>query len=884
MSVSQEVANLTTAVDDLTSAVNVKKATLDQKVVDATNQANRSDSEADRSRDEANRSRNEANRSEVEANRSRDEANTAEAHKNTALNYRDQAVATVTVGQGSIPAEAGKVPVADQNAKIDYDYLPLAEPLAAIAASTIEGESKDLEEFFHERVQDAEIDGIQDELSHIDQELERIEDKIDDIEPGIPPVYKGLIEQDFLVGGFSSAYNAEIMRGMGGSGLYVNRNYSIDDGFQGKFRPFTAGSTQLHQHNHPNYYRMIGLGEQSAIVNGYYVRTTHNDPRLVDQDANELNAPPIPADVLAKPTGVSINGSNQTIIDTAGDTQARYFRNQFTDHLDDCRLDLIYMEVWLQKLTVDGTLDDASLSFRHSENADTLRSLLNSSEKLNFSGAKDTPENGSFRSGMITFVDEDGTPNFAFVTYRLRATSVGKPSSRIPKETYTEGDVTPQINFGVVGAAFGGTHGHALPVPLTADEVNTIMAGTPLYVETGYNKAEGSPEEEDHSHLWELVKTGNNTITGRSLGARHSVGQPMHEFLAVNPSSIPAIPSYRKADGTYSNSPVIWNTAVQPHVHPLDVKVVQDRFPFDLYKAVNHIIDNDNRYKLVKDQLELGRLRQSNPNATWKDLAESNFARFHLDESDMRVICESVWGLDGAGAYIPEDINSYGSVYSTYDPANPSDRLNMARYNRVYNYGAAGASGRSSARRGFSDPTLYVAKTTQSNVVEGYTWMIPIELVVRAPVEIWNPWDLRLIEGRPNSTNSSGSGNSRTDPWNAAFTQLWYSLLPPGFFNSVNGDPADTSTGGKWIMSNDGNAYQAENSGIWVKYSNAGDYRDQNGNPYSTVFRQRVVIAPVWHEFTYGNVQLENFKDTVKGALKELRAGTLSDEDIDNII
>lgn len=879
MSVSQEVANLTTAVDELTSAVNVKKATLDQKVVDATNQANRSDSEADRSRDEANRSRNEANRSEVEANRSRDEANTAEAHKNTALQYRDQAIATVTVDQGSIPAAPGKVPVAGTDAKIDYNYLPLSEPLAAIAASTVEGENKDLEEFFHEREQDAELVSINAELSHVDAELQRLEDKIDNKEAGIPATYKAIIEQDFLVDGFSSAYNAEIMRGMGGSGFYINRNYGIDDGSVGKRRPFTAGSTQLHQHNHPNYYRMIGLGEQSAIVNGYYVRTTHNDPRLVDQDGNELNAPAIPADVLAKPTGVTLSGTT-TVLDTASDTQARYMRNQFTQHLDDCRLDLIYMEVWLQQLTVDGTLDDASLSFRHSENADTLRGLLEFAEKLNFSGAKDTPENGSFRSGMITFVAEDGTPEYAFVTYRLRAKSVGKPSTRVAKTTYTDGDVTPNLNFGVVAAGFGGTHGHALETPLTAAEMNTLIGGGTIYAETGYNKAEASPDAENHSHLWELTWNGS-TVTGMSIGAR-GVEQPADEFLAVNPAYTPAISSYRKANGTYTG-PVIWNTTVQPHVHPLDVKIVQDRFPFDLYKAVNHIVDNDNRYLLVKDQLELQRLRDSNPNAGWKELAESNFARFKLRDDDLRAICEGVWGLDGEGAYIPEDINSYGSVYSTYDPANPSDRLNMARYNRVYNYGAAGASGRSSAKRGFSDPTLYVAKTTRTDVVEGYSWMIPIELVVRAPVEIWNPWDLILIEGRPDSNNSSGNG-SQSSPWNAAFTQLWYSLLPTGLFNASDDDPANTATGGTWVMSNDGNAYPANNSGIWVKYSNAGDYRDLNGNPYSTVFRQRIVIAPVWHEYTYGNVQLENFKETMKTALKELRAGTLSDADIDNII
>ena len=413
--------------------------------------------------------------------------------------------------------------------------------------------------------------------------------------------------------------------------------------------------------------------------------------------------------------------------------------------------------------------------------------------------------------------------------------------------------------------------------------MNTLLSGATIYAETGYARSPDSPDEESHSHLWSLTWNGS-TVVGQSIGAR-GVTADAHTFLAVAPGATNVnIASYRMDSGMMSGTPVIWDTTVVPHVHPLDVKIVQDRFPFDLYKAVNHIIDNDNRYKLVKDQQELGRLRVSDPNATWKDLAESGKARFHMEQNDMISICESVWGLDGAGAYISEEIDSYGNDYATFDASNQTDRLNMARYNRTYGYGDPGASGRRSARRGFSDPTLFVAKTNSSSVVEGYTWMVPIELVVRAPVEIWNPWDIILLEGRPDGINSSGSGNSASDPWNAAFTQLWYSLLPPGFFNSNNDDPADTSTGGKWIMANDGNAYPAENSGIWIKYDNAADYRDASNNPYSTVFRQRMVIAPVWHEFTYGNQQLENFKDTVREALKGVRAGTFTDSDIDNII
>jgi len=887
MAISDEVANLTSSVNQLTDAVNVKKATLDQKVVDAATEANRADTEADRSRNEANRSRDEANRADAEANRSRDEADTAFQHANTALNYRDQAVAVVTSDQGSIPAASGKVPVAGTDAKIDYDYLPMAETNAKFAKGVIENLNDNLADHFSALSQDTSIENLDTEVedirSHFDAVTTDIQEQIDNLEPGVPASFQGTVEQDLLIDAFESSYTAEILRGMGGSGWYNNRNYNVDSGADALHRPFTVTSTVHFQHNHPNYYRMVGLGEQTAIVNGYYVRTGHNDPRLVDQDGAELDAPPIPADVLAKPTGVTINGSSVTI-DTAGDTQARYMRNIYKDNMEDTRLDLLYMEVWIEKLPATGSLNNTILSFRHEQNSNTLRRLHSIAEKMNFSGAKDLSENGSFRCGIISFVDDNGAPEYGYVNYRLRAKSVGKMATRVPKSSYTDGDITPQLSWTVVGAAFGGTHGHALDVMLTPSEANSILSGTPFFIETSYNKAEASPSEQEHSHLWELTATASGDITGISVGAK-AIGAPANIFLASDPNYTPTVTSYRRADGSTAG-PVIWDTSAEPHKHEMEVKVIQDRFPFDMYKAVNHIIDDDNRFKLVKDQEALRRLKDmrgfSNP--TWKDLAESGYARWQLESNDMNVICEGVWGLDGEGAFLPEEINTgFDRDYVTYEVAGTA-RLNMARYNRLFKIGTNDAAGRTVARRGFSDPTLYVAKTTDPTVVEGYSYMIPLELILRSPTEIWNPWDLKLIEGYPGRGNTSSGNGSQASPWNAAYTQLWYNLLPPNFFSTGVSDPADTVTGGRWIEANDGNAYPADNSGIYISRNNAADFRDPDGNPYSSVMRFRYAIGPVWHDFTYGNVQLNNFKNTMKELLKGIASGTVSASDIDDVI
>jgi hypothetical protein len=462
-----EVAALTHATTQLLNTVNVRKATLDASVDAAAGSAT-----------SAANSAQSAGQSASAAAATLDET---EAARNTAQTYRDQAVAVVTSNDGSFDAAPGKVPVAGLDGKVNFDYLPLAQQNAVLAEAIVSATHENLRDFFDDREVKAQVQTHTGQITtlttRVTTEVARLDQKIDTLEPGIPPAYQGLIEQDFLIDGFESAYTAEILRGMGGSGLYSTRTYSVDDGNQALHRPFTVTSTAQFQHNHPNYYRMVGLGELCAIVNGYYVRTTHNDPTLIDQDGRILSAPPVPASVLAKPTGVSLNANGTVSIDTASDTQARYMRNLFTQHLEDTRLDLLYMEVWLEKLPAGGDLNTLISSFRHKENANQLRDLLNFAQKLNYSGAKDLPENGSFRCGVISLVNANGTPEYAYINYRLRARAVGKLSTRVPKTSYSTGDQTPQVSFSVVSAAVGGTHGHALDVPLTPSEMNSLIGG-----------------------------------------------------------------------------------------------------------------------------------------------------------------------------------------------------------------------------------------------------------------------------------------------------------------------------------------------------------------------------------------------------------------------
>ena len=152
----------------------------------------------------------------------------------------------------------------------------------------------------------------------------------------------------------------------------------------------------------------------------------------------------------------------------------------------------------------------------------------------------------------------------------------------------------------------------------------------------------------------------------------------------------------------------------------------------------------------------------------------------------------------------------------------------------------------------------------------------------RSSLEIWNPWNLRVIDG-PLDAAASGDG-SRASPWNAAYTHLWWNLLPPNFFSAGISDPSDTVRGGVWIRADDSNAYPADNSGIYITVGNAANYCNASGTTVSTTFRQRYPIAPLWHEFSYANVQVNNLRNTLRALLKGLASGSVTVNDIDNYL
>ena len=71
---------------------------------------------------------------------------------------------------------------------------------------------------------------------------------------------------------------------------------------------------------------------------------------------------------------------------------------------------------------------------------------------------------------------------------------------------------------------------------------------------------------------------------------------------------------------------------------------------------------------------------------------------------------------------------------------------------------------------------------------------------------------------------------------------------------------------------------------VWSSPYGTTYYRNASGTTLSTTFRQRYPIAPLWHEFSYANVQVNNLRNTLRALLKGLASGSVTVNDIDNFL
>ena len=209
---------------------------------------------------------------------------------------------------------------------------------------------------------------------------------------------------------------AEILRGMGKSGLFLTRQYTTG-GPDAWNRPFTTNYNPTNIHNHPNYAAMPGMAEFSAVINGYYIRSRHNDYKLkkpAPVGSDFLSTVDIPPPDV--PTSVTAAGSVQDQIKKMQELFRNYDKGEWPEGFS---WNLSYVEFWFEKYT--STVSDTFDSFRHQQYAPTVDAALREALKFNYGGYKDPTENLSFETPVVRAIDPEGNPILARLRYRIAA-------------------------------------------------------------------------------------------------------------------------------------------------------------------------------------------------------------------------------------------------------------------------------------------------------------------------------------------------------------------------------------------------------------------------------------------------------------------------------
>lgn len=214
-------------------------------------------------------------------------------------------------------------------------------------------------------------------------------------------------------------------------------------------------------------------------------------------------------------------------------------------------------------------------------------------------------------------------------------------------------------------------------------------------------------------------------------------------------------------------------------------------------------------------------------------------------------LMSKVPGLDGAGSSILERYTDNGLQTQMAEWGKPNVPLNAANYNRRYG-SATNASGRSKIIRGYNDPGLFVAANTRPEVAaftdgaESYrrSYAIPLELILRTPLESWNPYGIQTV------ASATGDGASAETAYNGRNDSSRHYLTPAEFFAGAvaNPDPADTGATPRWVLDGGGVARSVRASGL---------YSVLPGIEGVGSLRLRFPVYPMYHEGSWAAAQVE---------------------------
>ncbi len=309
--------------------------------------------------------------------------------------------------------------------------------------------------------------------------------------------------------------------------------------------------------------------------------------------------------------------------------------------------------------------------------------------------------------------------------------------------------------------------------------------------------------------------------------------------------------------------------------------------PYIPEKSAAGVIDGTNRFRLRRNlQARYMRERRSDDpiyddavttafnsdanKASWAAIQNSNGAIF--DVEGLAELCRQVPGFNGIGDYSAQIFKDptgqqtlvSGTKQDVY--FSPYDEKGFFYYDSLYKTAVNDAMGYSRSTRGFNDPNLFTAKTNFKEVVGGWSFMVPLELVLRTPRENWNPFAVVKRDAPTGDGSSSKPYNGWND--NGQFFTIPYDAMNSvvDYSNSIRATDGDTR----------GTAYMVTGAGTKMMVGNGLRTFDITGE------RRRFPIIPESLRTDQNGVEIEFLKEVMKGLLRKAAAGTLTGSEIDD--
>jgi len=212
---------------------------------------------------------------------------------------------------------------------------------------------------------------------------------------------------------------------------------------------------------------------------------------------------------------------------------------------------------------------------------------------------------------------------------------------------------------------------------------------------------------------------------------------------------------------------------------------------------------------------------------TWERMPNMRAARYKLNEfgtdrynyySFLDSLMAEIPGKNNYGANLTDD--AFDLMNYDVSVTTKNSVLNTGMYHRWFKLGQRGAMGLTVNHRGYHDENMWVAMTTQPNVmplsikhcVSGkcswatrrVSYAIPLEIVYSTPLNGWNPYGLKFHEHRQAyfvERGGRGGQHNVSRAYNGTSFRKYY-RTPVEFYQNgnVQRDPADTAKSTVYVL------------------------------------------------------------------------------------